>query len=142
VGDVDNNLNRADAVLSKANPQNLDLLVLPELAFSGKSGFEVPVFLSILLERARWKKQLLSSYYSCRAKLGSKGFTAPSLRSICFGLSIVTDRDRVQFQIVTTHQSLLRTDHFWNYITLGEDNSLEIRMRGYSWVSREGGCRS
>jgi predicted amidohydrolase len=37
VGDVDNNLNRADAVLSKANPQNLDLLVLPELAFSGES---------------------------------------------------------------------------------------------------------
>lgn len=36
VGDVDNNLNRADAVLSKANPQNLDILVLPELAFSGK----------------------------------------------------------------------------------------------------------
>jgi hypothetical protein len=37
VGDVDNNLNRADAVLSKANPKNLDLLVLPELAFSGRS---------------------------------------------------------------------------------------------------------
>jgi hypothetical protein len=37
VGDVDNNLNRADAVLSKANPQKLDLLVLPELAFSGES---------------------------------------------------------------------------------------------------------
>ena len=37
VGDVDNNLNRADAVLSKANPQNLDILVLPELAFSGMS---------------------------------------------------------------------------------------------------------
>lgn len=35
VGDVDNNLNRADAVLSKANPQKLDLLVLPELAFTG-----------------------------------------------------------------------------------------------------------
>ncbi|CAM6002782.1 unnamed protein product, partial [Sphagnum balticum] len=35
VGDVDNNLNRADAVLSKANPKNLDLLVLPEMAFSG-----------------------------------------------------------------------------------------------------------
>lgn len=35
VGDVDNNLNRADAVLNKANPQDLDLLVLPELAFSG-----------------------------------------------------------------------------------------------------------
>lgn len=36
VGDVDNNLNRADAVLSKANPEDLDLLVLPELAFTGK----------------------------------------------------------------------------------------------------------
>ena len=39
VGDVDNNLNRADAVLSKANPQNLDILVLPELAFSGTFRF-------------------------------------------------------------------------------------------------------
>lgn len=37
VGDVNNNLNRADAVLSRANPQDLDLLVLPELAFSGQS---------------------------------------------------------------------------------------------------------
>lgn len=36
VGDVDNNLNRADSVLSKANPEDLDLLVLPELAFSGE----------------------------------------------------------------------------------------------------------
>lgn len=36
VGDVDNNLNRADAVLNRADPQDLDLLVLPELAFSGK----------------------------------------------------------------------------------------------------------
>lgn len=36
VGDVDNNLNRADAVLSKADPGELDLLVLPELSFSGK----------------------------------------------------------------------------------------------------------
>lgn len=35
VGDVDNNLNRADAVLSRANPEELDLLVLPEMAFSG-----------------------------------------------------------------------------------------------------------
>lgn len=37
LGDVDNNLTRADAVLAKANVQDLDLLVLPELAFSGKS---------------------------------------------------------------------------------------------------------
>lgn len=35
VGDVHNNLNRADAVLSRANPEDLDLLVLPELAFTG-----------------------------------------------------------------------------------------------------------
>ncbi|KAF7947389.1 hypothetical protein EAE96_008477 [Botrytis aclada] len=35
LGDVDNNLTRADAVLAKANVQDLDLLVLPELAFSG-----------------------------------------------------------------------------------------------------------
>lgn len=37
-GEVDNNLNRADAVLAKANQDDvdsLDLLVLPELAFSG-----------------------------------------------------------------------------------------------------------
>ncbi|TEA17952.1 Protein N-terminal amidase [Colletotrichum sidae] len=35
VGDIDNNLNRADSVLSKADTDDLDLLVLPELAFSG-----------------------------------------------------------------------------------------------------------
>ncbi|KAK3377792.1 carbon-nitrogen hydrolase, partial [Podospora didyma] len=38
VGDVDNNLNRADSILSRVNPDDLDaldLLVLPELAFSG-----------------------------------------------------------------------------------------------------------
>jgi protein N-terminal amidase len=36
VGDLNNNLNRADAVLNRADPEDLDLLVLPELAFSGK----------------------------------------------------------------------------------------------------------
>jgi predicted amidohydrolase len=36
VGDTNNNLNRADAVLHKGNPEGLDLLVLPELAFSGE----------------------------------------------------------------------------------------------------------
>lgn len=36
VGDIDNNLNRADSVLSKADTDDLDILVLPELAFSGK----------------------------------------------------------------------------------------------------------
>jgi predicted amidohydrolase len=33
------NLNRADAVLRKADPQNLDLLVLPELSLSGMSTY-------------------------------------------------------------------------------------------------------
>ena len=40
VGDVDHNLNRADAVLNRVDPvdiENLDLLVLPEMAFSGMS---------------------------------------------------------------------------------------------------------
>ncbi|KAI0532428.1 carbon-nitrogen hydrolase [Xylaria digitata] len=48
VGDIDDNINRADAVLSKANPENLDLLVLPELAFAGynfKSLQEISPFL-------------------------------------------------------------------------------------------------
>lgn len=36
VGDVDNNLNRADSVLDRADPEDLDLLVLPELAFTGQ----------------------------------------------------------------------------------------------------------
>lgn len=35
LGDLDNNLNRADKILNKANPEDLDLLVLPELAFTG-----------------------------------------------------------------------------------------------------------
>lgn len=35
VGDVNNNLNRADSVLNRADPEDLDLLVLPELAFTG-----------------------------------------------------------------------------------------------------------
>ncbi|SPN99938.1 related to amino-terminal amidase [Cephalotrichum gorgonifer] len=34
-GDVNNNLSRADAVLLKDNPEDLDVLVLPELAFTG-----------------------------------------------------------------------------------------------------------
>lgn len=36
VGDVNNNLNRADSVLSRCDPEDLDLLVLPELAFTGQ----------------------------------------------------------------------------------------------------------
>lgn len=38
VGDVDNNISRADEVLLRADPadlEDLDLLVVPEMAFSG-----------------------------------------------------------------------------------------------------------
>lgn len=38
IGDVDDNLDRADAVLGRVDPEDLDdldLLVLPELAFTG-----------------------------------------------------------------------------------------------------------
>ena len=49
LGEVDNNLNRADAVLNRADPDSLDLLVLPELAFSGMSS--LPNLSSGLLKR-------------------------------------------------------------------------------------------
>ncbi|KYK58716.1 hypothetical protein DCS_05733 [Drechmeria coniospora] len=48
VGDVNNNLSDADAVLNRVEPEDLDLLVLPELAFSGynfKSLREIEPFL-------------------------------------------------------------------------------------------------
>ncbi|KAL1884174.1 hypothetical protein VTK73DRAFT_6843 [Phialemonium thermophilum] len=54
VGDVNNNLNRADAVLSKANKEELeglDLLVLPQLAFSGYN-FKSLAHISPFLEYA------------------------------------------------------------------------------------------
>ncbi|KAH8821719.1 carbon-nitrogen hydrolase [Xylogone sp. PMI_703] len=54
VGDVDNNLDRADAILSKADPKDIDLLVLPELAFSGynfKSLSEISAGISTLWAR-------------------------------------------------------------------------------------------
>jgi protein N-terminal amidase len=44
VGEVSNNISRAEAVLSRANPQELgtlDLLVLPEMALSGTFTFPV-----------------------------------------------------------------------------------------------------
>lgn len=46
VGDIDNNLNRADSCLAKANPDDLDtldVLVLPELAFTGMLQPQAPL---------------------------------------------------------------------------------------------------
>lgn len=37
LGDLAHNLGRAEAIISRANPTDLDLLVLPEMAFSGAS---------------------------------------------------------------------------------------------------------
>jgi hypothetical protein len=36
VGDAENNINLANSILDKADPKDLDLLVLPEMAFSGE----------------------------------------------------------------------------------------------------------
>ena len=47
VGDVENNLNRADAVLSRAEIDNLDLLVLPELPLL-VGGLLPVIFLAVL----------------------------------------------------------------------------------------------
>lgn len=44
LGDLDNNLNRADKILNKVNPEDLDLLVLPELAFTGTSSHHILAF--------------------------------------------------------------------------------------------------
>ena len=38
-GDINQNMNRAEAVLSRSNLDGIDLLVLPELAFSGTKSF-------------------------------------------------------------------------------------------------------
>lgn len=37
VGHVNDNISKADEILDQADPEHLDLLVLPELAFSGES---------------------------------------------------------------------------------------------------------
>ena len=36
VGDVENNIKRADMILKRAELEDVELLVLPEMAFSGK----------------------------------------------------------------------------------------------------------
>jgi len=36
VGDVENNISRADAILERAELKDLDWIVLPEMAFSGE----------------------------------------------------------------------------------------------------------
>lgn len=37
VGDVQSNIDRAEAILADSSPSAIDVLILPEMAFSGKS---------------------------------------------------------------------------------------------------------
>lgn len=72
VGEIDNNLNRADAVLAKANQDDvdsLDLLVLPELAFSGMMFLK---HISICASRASHDSSCLwkHSWAMCRSHAG------------------------------------------------------------------------
>lgn len=51
VGDLNNNLNRADAVLNRADPrdlEDLDILVLPEMAFTGYNFKSLPEIMPFL----------------------------------------------------------------------------------------------
>src|SRR5690606_28286956 len=76
VGDVDNNLTRADRVLSRANPENLDLIVLPEMAFSGKCSSPSP---SPLLQPMRWmvRRLYFLSWSSTRTTTGAIATNQP-----------------------------------------------------------------
>jgi predicted amidohydrolase len=84
LGDIDNNLNRADAVLSKANPSDLDLLVLPELAFTGKSQLALQ-----RVARPRFQSKLYHRAYA--------------MSNLC---RIVNMTCRFQLQIASAHHAL------------------------------------
>jgi protein N-terminal amidase len=43
VGDVDSNIRRAEAILAEGSPTDIDLLMLPEMAFSGMSTTEYDI---------------------------------------------------------------------------------------------------
>lgn len=61
VGDIDNNLSRADAVLGRVDSgelDGLDLLVLPELAFTGQCSAQVVLILAALTGSVIYRLQL------------------------------------------------------------------------------------
>lgn len=105
VGDVANNLNRADEVLNKADPFELDLLVLPELAFSGNYNFHIAQYPNGL-----WK------------------------------LILMVNLCRIQLQKPARNISIPRTNHGRCISTMGSLSGFEIRLRSYSWISRDGRC--
>lgn len=75
VGDIDNNLNRADAVLNKSpDLEDLDLLVLPELAFTGMQDYSYLMRLFPAANCSRWLE--------CRPDTNSTGYNFHSLAQI------------------------------------------------------------
>lgn len=91
VGDVDNNLNRADAVLLKANPENLDILVLPEMAFSGMA---FPFFCFI----HRFTCLFYLRSFFCEILCFFRHDLAPCV-CMCRKKEILIDSARIQFQV-------------------------------------------
>lgn len=55
VGEIEHNIARAEGILGTALPLELDLLVLPELAFSG-----APASNSLILTRLKYLKATIS----------------------------------------------------------------------------------
>ncbi|KAI5464369.1 carbon-nitrogen hydrolase [Mariannaea sp. PMI_226] len=120
VGDVDNNLNRADAILSRANPNDLDLIVLPELAFSGynfKSLREIYPFLELSDSgiTSLWARTVALRYdcvviagYPEKADISRKWPTGPEY----YNSAILVNEDG---EIIANcrKSSLFRTDETW-----------------------------
>jgi len=92
VGDVDNNLNRADSVLNKASVEDLadlDLLVLPELAFSGMPPHP----------------------------LGSTSAERPTASAVVH--MELTPTPRLQFQVVAGDLAVSGASRIWHQLSLG-----------------------
>ncbi|TVY55962.1 Protein N-terminal amidase [Lachnellula cervina] len=82
VGDVDNNLNRADSILSRANPKDLDLLVLPELAFSGECVRNFPPLSVAALLRMNVGRDSRNARYNFRSLQHISPFLEPTAAGI------------------------------------------------------------
>jgi hypothetical protein len=105
-GDIDNNLNRADAVLNRANQDDLDdldVLVLPELAFTGE--FVQPSQMHVSLRRVMTIAPIVRPRTDKDTFLKTVPRHVPSA-----GILLTEPHHRLQFQVVTTYLSLPRTD--------------------------------
>ena len=110
-GEVNNNLSRADAVLLKENAEGLDLLVLPELAFSGTSEcslHQLPLVLPYPIIVHQWW------CYSCPENAASVSLNANTMIN------------RLPLSIPTRHLSPPRTNRIRYHKPLGSHYRLEI----------------